>query len=349
MHRREWLAFVLVIIIFSVLTVFQAYHQKTPDPYGLASTEPDGVKGFYMLLEEVGFSVSKVTALAGHNGVGIMLFPTFNEIDTLSASLLDWVDAGNYLVILGNPHIYSWDNDEFETQYLAFQKLSRLGNNDHPVISYTHDIGKGSIKVIPDGEICTNKELRQEDNAVHLINALRDFAGKDIYFLNTAIMAQVTAGAQTVWAAIPSAVWLIIIQLVLALLLWLKAATNYLGQPLIKEHHDAPAEDEDILALGRMLHEHKHNKAVLEWLYQLFREDIAFTLGVGPEDDNQTFMTQAVSQYPDNREELLQLQKIRQQQSVSDRDLVKAEHIMGRIRERWLNTNDRTIINPTAD
>ena len=93
-----------------------------------------------------------------------------------------------------------------------------------------------------------------------------------------------------------------------------------------------------------MLREHKQNKAVLEWLYQLFREDVAITLGVAPAENNDSFMAQAELEYPADRAELLGLQRIREQKSVSDKDLLQAEHIMRRIRERQIETYDRAVL-----
>ena len=235
MKRREWLAFGAVFLLFAVLVFLNVSQQPAPDPYGLNSSRPEGIKGFYLLLEQVGFAVDKARQLEGNSGAGLALFPTPYEADVLAEPLLDWIEAGNVLVILGDPQIQSWDNERIREEYLAFAEDESFSDSEkvYNLRCFDYVFGGGIFRVIPDGEICTNEVLRKEDNAVRLLNALRDLAGKNLYFLDLTAMAQpVKREAETIWEVIPAAIWLIIFQLGLGFYLWRRAKTSYLGQPI---------------------------------------------------------------------------------------------------------------------
>lgn len=331
---RIWLCILVLLLLLASLQIMVASRQKLDIPYHFDSASPHGAKGFYLLLQQVGFETVRVHDLQTESGTGIWIVPDEDEVWLQEEELWDWLSQGNGLVIIGDPQIEYWFSPPLEEAYEQFMQET---TDPHPLRYFDYYHEEGLLRLVPEGDqICDNQHLRQKDNAVQLINLLRDFEGQKI-LLKEAGFGSIPQEAETIWQAIPTAGWLVVLQLLAGMYWWFKARTKYLGEPVaMGQIGGLPAEDEDIIALGRLLQSHQQHEAVLAWLYQIFREQAAGRIGVAAGEENRLFLEQVNREFPGDAESLRAIHQLLAEERITPKDLLFAEQALNKLRERWL-------------
>ncbi len=320
-----------LLLAIGIVIISEFYRPEPVKPYDFDSVQPNGAKGFYYLLEELGFVSEVVNSLDQTEGVGIWIAPSENLVSNRAPDFADWVRSGHALLIFGNPYIEHWQDDELTDAYNR-----HVGKNVKSELEYVDlPLGNGILRLVADEKICTNQVLRKDDNAVKISALLREFHDERILLID-ASFDPLMENRESFWGTIPAAGWLIGLQLLAGIYFFLSARNRYVGQSIAEfEKESVPQEDESILALGRLIHKERHNLESLQLIYKQFRAEIALYLGISETDEQHRFSEQMKILYPAMAKDLDFIHYTLGKDTVYEKDLLQATQLMGKFSERW--------------
>ncbi|WHH58111.1 DUF4350 domain-containing protein [Petroclostridium sp. X23] len=285
MIRKNRELFVMILVIFVIAvggSLFLRWsQQREPISYSSYSAGQEGVKGAYLLLEKLGFSVARSNGNLddlGSESVLILIEPqlSYKKKDEELKHLNQWVYEGHTMVIVGNYQKYFMFSSD-EKKDTDLEKLAAFRfPEDHDKKYYDGHYGKGTFRLIPDMRLFLNGGLRQEGNASALAATLWDFEDRKMFFSEYG--GALLLGQNKRWENSPitllNTTWkFILLQIMIGFIIFAFFTNKRLGIPDIYREETMRSENEDVQAFaGLMMQTGLSNDAAVLY-YRRFEEE----------------------------------------------------------------------------
>jgi hypothetical protein len=277
-------AFIVFLILFLVISsslLLTFLEGRAPRPYSSYSTEEEGSKGAYLLLDKLGFSISRAENGVDNLTAGSVIIiaePVINyAADMGTVEMLNrWVYQGNTLVLIGSYKKYfTYASDENNDS--ALSGLAEFTPPEGSVKPYCDlKYGSGSFRVIPYPGLLTNGGLKEEGSATALVTALWDFHDKPLAYYEKG--PETLLSLSPSWNSSPLGLlnntWkLILLQCLVGFALLGFFSGKRLGQPLAYHKEAVREENEDISAISGLLGQANLQLEALNLYYRQFEKE----------------------------------------------------------------------------
>lgn len=274
-------AIVAVVLVAGILVYGKkATYVDYPDMTTYSAKEK-GVKALYLLVEQMGYSVERFEQSAKHLPAQATLVAVNPEKDVLNESkesmyLKEWVKSGNTLVIIDDD-LYP---DEVGLSELKTKEPVYLDENN---IDCVYKFGSGNV-VFLDGYLSyTNKGLKSYDAGLRLVEVLDKSNRKRVLF--NEYYHGFGSDENTVWGLLGPVGQIMVIQLLIALLLYMYVLSRRFGKPVTVFEIIKRKENENLLALSNIYTKAKANSLVLETYLDNLKNELRKFLGLTSHQD----------------------------------------------------------------
>jgi|GEM_PF-4512997 len=284
---RNISVFSLIIVIVTVMIALAVNFDKKAEypAFSSYSTDPDGTKGAYLLMQKLDFHVSRfesVREMPEANSVLIMIEPPLDVLaqNNYLHQLCQWVKEGNTLILTGAyrkffTYAVQGNNDPALKEMITVKWSAKPGK-EYMDIPY----GSGTFRVILQTSLFTNSTLQIEGNPTKLIESFWDLHARPFAFYEygrNQIAQSASILNQSPLSLINTTWQLALLQLVLAMAAAAFFIGKRLGPPIIYIKETVRPENEDILALASLMEQAGLTKDALQLYYHEFiREASAY-------------------------------------------------------------------------
>lgn len=317
------LPLILFIMFFIFLIVLLSLFPKKKVDFSSYSTGPEGTKGAFMLLSELGFNVSRYEAGFDSlpEGLLIIIEPDYDFADREIFSLKQWISHGNTLVFFSeydNSLYKKWNMKIKESKSsgvfqplhpagslsgvanVKFTSLSRMDGFTDGMVEYFGDAtgalmvtcpeGKGHAVFITDNTVISNKSIGNLDNSVLLVSILNSYVskGSNIYWdeYHHGYGTVVYDRKETLWTWMPVYIKVIILQIFLAIFIFLFARSLRFGSPVpLSVKPSGPCQSEFVISMANLFIRAEGRREIACELYSSFKRDIVKKLGIKNQED----------------------------------------------------------------
>ncbi|NLY43742.1 MAG: DUF4350 domain-containing protein [Clostridiaceae bacterium] len=346
-NKELWILFIIIALI--ITGSFMLYIFSFQDDLLILSTksaQPLGVKGLYLLLEELDFNVSSVSGDISHyKGVVILFEPQMGMAhDEKIMPFKEWVSRGNTLIIVGNYNrFFKFLDDPDDMQEKSIPETFKWPE-DHEGIFYDIPYGRGNFRLIPDLNFFTNAGMRKKGNATRIINCLWEYHDVPIYFYS--FLDEGRLKLSGVWSNSPISLlnWterFILIQILLGIILYVFFVGKRLGLPVVYEEEALRKENEDVLALAALMERADLRQDALMLYYRQFEKEAS---GYFKRDisGNAELLEELWMQYElGNLDELREVheytESIKKGEALSKENMIDAFRKIDKLRETFVN------------
>jgi len=324
--RFKWyyiLPVIFFIFFFIFLIVILSFFPKKKVDFSSYGTGPEGTKGAFMLLSELGFSVSRYEKSFDSLPAGLLLViePDYDLTGSEIFSLKQWLSGGNTLVFFSeydNSLYKKWNMKMkesksagvFQPLYTAgpvsgvtdvkFTSLSRIDGFADGMVEYFGDgtgplmvtcpEGKGHAVFITDNTLISNKSIGNLDNSVLLVSIVNSYAGKgsNIYFdeYHHGYGTVTYDRKETLRTWMPVYMKVILLQVFLAIFICLFARSLRFGLPVpLSAKPSCPCQAEFVTSMANLFIRAEGRREIAGELYSSFKRDIVKKLAIKNQDD----------------------------------------------------------------
>ncbi len=314
---------IFFIIFFIFLIIILSLFPKKKVDFSSYSTGQEGTKGAFMLLSELGFSVSRyekgIDSLP--EGVLLIIEPDYDLSEREIFDLKQWLSNSNTLVFLSeydNSVYKKWNmkvkegrsSGVFQPLHSAgpvsgvtdvkFTSMSRLDGFTDGMVEYFGDDtgpfmvtcpeGKGNAVFITDNTLISNKSIGNLDNSVLLVSIVNSYGGKDsnIYFdeYHHGYGAVTYDRKETLSTWMPVYMKVILLQLFLAIFIFLFARSLRFGLPVpLSVKPSVPHQSDFVLSMANLFRRAEGRREIAGELYSSFKRDIVKKLAIKNHED----------------------------------------------------------------
>jgi len=368
---------ILSIIFFIFLIVLLSLFPKKKMDFSSYSTRPEGTKGAFMLLSELGFNISRYERSFKYlpDGLLIIIEPDYDLTDREIFSLKQWISNGNTLLFFSeydNSLYKKWNMKVKESKSTGvFQplqisgpvsgvsnvkstSLSRIDGFMDGMVEYFGDAtgalmvtfpeGKGHAVLITDNKLISNKSIGNLDNSVLLVSILNSYVskGSNIYFdeYHHGYGTVVYDRKETLWTWMPVYMKVIIIQLCLAIFIFLFARSLRFGRPVpLSAKNSGPCQSEFVTSMANLFIRAEGRREIAGELYSSFKRDIVRKLGIKNQEDYNEIAKQVSERTGLPPEPLLELIKSASMESgnMSEKELFNWYKEMKKYRKGFIS------------
>ena len=314
---------ILFIIFFIFLIVILSFFPKKKVDFSSYSTGPEGTKGAFMLLSELGFNVSRYERSFNSlpDGVLLIIEPDYDLTEIEIFYLKQWLSNGNTLVFFSeydNSLYKKWNMEVKESKSsgvfqplhssgpvsgvtdVKFTSMFRIDGFTDGMVEYFGDItgslmvicpeGKGQAVFITDNTLISNKSIGNLDNSVLLVSIMNSYAGKgsNIFFdeYHHGYGTVVYDRKETLRTWMPVYMKVIILQLFLAIFICLFARSLRFGSPVpLSTKPSGPCQAEFVISMANLFIRAGGRKEIAAELYSSFKRDIVKKLAIKNQED----------------------------------------------------------------
>lgn len=255
--------------------------KKEPAAFSSYNTGQNGTKGAYLLLERLGFSVSRTDTASkelAHGNVLVLMEPGLDyaaESSTIK-ELNQWVYEGNTMVLAGN-----------HKKYFAFSQSGKKDSSlpditdfklplEYDKAYYDLSYGSGRFRLVSDTALFQNSGLSKEGTATKLTTLMWDFHEKNIVFIEKGSekLFSLSSGWRESPLKLLNTTWqLILLQIVIGIILLLFFTGGRVGLPLTYKRGMSRDENEDVEAFGRLMEQSGLSKDAMLLYYEQFQKE----------------------------------------------------------------------------
>lgn len=210
-----------LILLITLGTLFATNHQANLNYLDQDSTKDNGTKAYFLLLKKIGYKTSSIKNFSAVRGQAIALNPNLDEQSAIE--VLSWVKKGNSLLILSpkdNPlfkalhvkykenfslpkkfSLKKWDKEVFagvNQIKMGNERRLNVDNSENEQVRILAEDekgpwlieikrGKGTILILSETHLLTNKYIGQADNVILATNIIKRGAGnkfRNIYYFS---------------------------------------------------------------------------------------------------------------------------------------------------------------------
>lgn len=279
---KKILAYTAVIILLAAAGLlvygFKGEIQQSIE-YSCYNVKGDGTRALYLLTKEMGYDVEVYTRpsrFLPDDAVVVAIGPVFEiyESNLEKKYLKAWLERGNVLLLISN----NYGIDEY-IEELGATEPKQFGRFD---LGYKYSVGDGSIIFFTDSEKYTNSGVKNLEQGVQFIEAIEESSFKKVLF-NEYFHGIGSSGAR-LWDIIGFGGRLVIIQLTLALLIFLFIVSRRFGKPEVVFETIKRQENENLFALSNIYYKAKANSMALEIYLDNVKQELAKFLGFGKDE-----------------------------------------------------------------
>ena len=266
--KGAWPVLAALLVVLGVLAWFGAgVNRRSGPPLDPRSTDPDGTRAFFLLLDELGRDVSVASTLPTGDATVIVLTEPRSGVDELTA----WVEAGGTAIVFDSfsslaPDVVGTSSAPDPLPSCGLPVLDRATAVDVPIVrGFTGDgcfavpaggvmvatVQRGSGRVIAVGTdaLVQNRRIALADNSVVAVGATA-LAPDPIVFLEP---GAVGAGDESLVDLVPAAVWAALIQAAIAFAFYALYRSRRHGRPIVEVAPVQISGSELTRAAGRLL------------------------------------------------------------------------------------------------
>ncbi|MGI6705990.1 MAG: DUF4350 domain-containing protein [Clostridia bacterium] len=297
-QTRDLLIFVMILLGVTAAGIFALSHfqKETFPPYSTHGTDSHGFKAAYLLLQELGFFVERLTedGIAPEDGDVLVIVEPDPAMLTRKKEILrlnDWVHRGNHLVLIGNYRRY-FDVSRYMDPHN--RELDALSNPQRPGDASRHFVdvpyGRGCFRLLDEASPYVNAGMKERGNATRFVQALWDYRSRRILFYEYGSAEKRTEGGGrspgSVFSLLGPSGQLILLQMAMGLVLFALVKGKRFGLPRSYRQEFAGNEEESVLAVGRLMGQVALKEDALRLYYEEFIREAAHYLGTGPAEDS---------------------------------------------------------------
>lgn len=286
---------IILIIIIAGLVSFDVKTEFEQDiDYSSYSTKGNGSKVLYLLAGKMGFDVRRYTRqsrfLPDKSTIVVFAPDTEKFNDPVEQKYLkEWLSDGNSMILIDNMYNYEENFDLKEFSGSSRKQFGEFGEN------YIFNIGKGKIIFLEEYEFYTNEGIRILDPGVLFIDALYASSHKKVLF--NEFYHGVGNESASLWDLLNSGGRIALIQILVALLVYLYVISRRFGKPLVVFETIKRKENENLFALSNLYTKAgAYNLALSIYMENLTRELAKFLgFGTGNADKNELMAAAAAN------------------------------------------------------
>lgn len=282
----------IIIIIAAGLLVY-GVKEEIPQTieYTSYNTKNEGTRALFLLSKEMGYDVevyTRTSRFLPDNATVVAIEPDFDiaEISFEKKYLRAWLERGNVLILISK---YS-DAVKYIKDLGAAESIN-FGRYDS---GYKYSMGEGSIILFRDSDKYTNLGVKDLNQGVQFIEALEEGGYKMVLF--NEYYHGIGTGGTKLWDIIGFGGQLVIIQLVLALLIYAFNVSRRFGKPVVVFETIKRQENENLYALSNIYYKAKANSISLEVYFENVKQELAKFLGFGKDDFSDADIIRAVKE-----------------------------------------------------
>lgn len=278
----------IVTGLFLLIIGLYAYGDQIKDKYtGFSSSnsDGDGTKALYLLTEQMGFNAERYERPARFlpdDAVLILIAPDAKRLDNKNEKeyLISWIKKGNSLILIDSMK----NLNKYNIESMGLKNPKNISSEDN---SAEYDAGNGKLVFLEDSSKYTNEGLKQNnDNALGFISELDSFEQKRVLF-NEYYHGQGAEGTQ-LSDLLGNTGKLIILQLVLALLIFIVLKSRRVGKPIQELRIVKRQENENLFALSALYNKAGKHSHLLNAYMEFFKKSLSKYLGFnGIPDDTE--------------------------------------------------------------
>jgi len=295
---RDLLIFVIILLGVTTVEILALSHfqKEALPPYSTYGVDADGFKAAYLLLEELGFFVDRLTedGKVPEDGDVLVIVEPDPGILTQKEEILrlnDWVHRGNHLVLIGNYRRYfdaSRYMDPEDEEWDALARTQWPGDSSRHFVDVPY--GGGSFRLLEEASPYGNAGMMERGNATRFVQALWDYRSRRILFYEYGSGGKAAGEdggiAGSVLQLLGPSGQLILLQIVLGLILLILVKGKRFGLPRSYRQEFVGNEEESVLAMGRLMGQAALKGDALRLYYEEFTREAAYCLGIGPAEES---------------------------------------------------------------
>jgi hypothetical protein len=295
---RDLVIFLMILVGMTVAGIFALSHfqREAFPPYSTYGTDSYGFKGAYLLLKELGFSVERLSEDGKElvDGDVLVIVEPDPALLTQKKEILrlnDWVHRGNHLVLMGNYRRY-FDASRYMDPHN--RELDAMATTKWPGDSSRHFVdvpyGRGCFRLLEEASPYVNAGMKESGNATRFIQALWDYRIRRILFYEYGSGGELAGGegrtGGSVFRLLGPSEQLILLQIALGLILFALVKGKRFGLPRSYRQEFMRNEEENVLAMGRLMGQAALKEDALRLYYEEFTREAAHYLGTGLTEDS---------------------------------------------------------------
>lgn len=278
MKRKIWKALgwlVGCILVMGVaLYAYGGKQTETYPAYSSYSTQSQGIKALYFLLKVIGFHTARFESSARFLPDGIVMIAVQPQPEIINQPqerqhLQQWIEKGNTLILV----------DDGKSKYDIIDAAGILPHGyDTNIHANIYVLGNGRVYYSTNVDIFTNQGLKSYTGGVGMIRLLSEIHAPAV-LINERYHGMGSGGA-TWWDILGTSGRIIVLQLVLAAVVFILSRLRRFGKPVTVFETVRRSENEDIYALANIYQKAGADAAVFESYVRNVQKEFQKFLGL---------------------------------------------------------------------
>ncbi|MCX7923306.1 MAG: DUF4350 domain-containing protein [Clostridia bacterium] len=273
---------VIIVLLTIGLFVYGGKLESQEVDYTTYSTKESGVKALYLLTEQMDYDAErfeKPSRLLPDDAVMVAISPDTTIFNNKFERkyLKQWLEEGNYMILI--------EDVSDITKYRLSEFSDQTPEVSDEYKGITFNVGKGGIIILDGYEDYTNTGIGSNIPGITFIGVLDNIGVKRVLF--NEYYHGIGNGSLSFWDILGISGELVIIQLVIALAVFMFVKSRRFGKPVTVFEIIKRKENENLYALSNIYIKAKANTLVLETYLDHFKKEIGKFLGFSsiPEDE----------------------------------------------------------------